>query len=70
MAFGMSYPQYYFSDKESLLRSMNFYRKPTVEVAQKIWNLPENGLTRELTKLTMKSIKTNLKIYIPAIYPN
>lgn len=49
---------------------MNFYRKPTVEVAQKIWNLPENGLTRELTKLTMKSIKTNLKIYIPAIYPN
>lgn len=40
MAFGISYPHYMISDKESILKSMNFYRKPTIELAQKIWNLP------------------------------
>lgn len=65
VAFGLSYPQYFFSDKEGQLKSMIFYRKPTIQMARKIWNLPENGMTRELAKLGMKSIETNLKIYIP-----
>lgn len=34
-------------------------------MAQKIWNLPENGLTAKLAKLAMKSIKTHIKIYVP-----
>ena len=34
-------------------------------MAKQIWNLPENGMTRELAKLNLKNIKTNTKIYIP-----
>lgn len=49
----------------SKLRSFLFYRKPTIEMAQKIWNLPEMGATRELSKIAFEGIKTNLKIYIP-----
>jgi len=44
---------------------MIFYRKPTIEMARQIWNLPENGAIREVTKLGLKNIKTNRKIYIP-----
>lgn len=61
----MSYPQYFFSDKEGQLKSMLFYRKPTIQMANKIWNLPDDGMTRELTKLGLPNIETNLKIYIP-----
>ena len=46
MSFGLSYPQYFISDKEGQLKSMLFYRNPTIEMAKKIWNLPENGMTR------------------------
>jgi hypothetical protein len=65
MIFGFSYPQYFFATKEGQLRSMVFYRKPTIHLARQIWNLPENGVTKEFVKLGMKSICTNLKIYIP-----
>lgn len=65
MSFGLSYPQYFFSDKEGQLKSMVFYRRPTIEMAGKIWNLPENGMTKEFAKLGMKSIESNFKIYIP-----
>lgn len=44
---------------------MIFYRKPTIQMANKIWNLPEDGMTRELTKLGLPNIETNIKIYIP-----
>lgn len=30
MSFGLSYPQYFISDKEGQLKSMTFYRKPTI----------------------------------------
>ena len=40
MAFGLSYPHYMISGQDCILRSMNFYRKPTIDLAQKIWNLP------------------------------
>lgn len=46
VSFGMSYPVYMFNDKESQLISMRFYRNPKVDLAKKIWNLPENGMTR------------------------
>lgn len=48
------------------LRSFLFYRTPTLEMAQKIWNLPEQGATREFSKITFEGIKTNLKMYVPA----
>lgn len=57
------------SDKNGQLKAMRFYRNPTVDLAKKIWNLPENGMTREMIKLKLKSITTNQKIYIP-IEPN
>lgn len=41
----MSYPHYFFSDKEGQLKSLLFYRKPTIQLARQIWNLPENGMT-------------------------
>jgi hypothetical protein len=47
------------------LRSFLFYRNPTLEMAQKIWNLPEQGATKEFSKITFEGIKTNLKIYVP-----
>lgn len=65
VSFGLSYPKYFLSDKEGQLRAMIFYRKPNVHMAKQIWNLPENGMTRELAKLNLKNIKTNAKIYIP-----
>jgi len=49
----------------SKLRSFVFYRKPTLKIAQKIWNVPELGATRELSKITFEGIKTNKKIYLP-----
>jgi hypothetical protein len=48
------------------LRSFLFYRKPTIDIAQNIWNLPELGATKHLTKITFEGIKTMFKIYIPA----
>jgi hypothetical protein len=48
------------------LRSFLFYRFPTLEMAQKIWNLPEQGATKEFSKIIFEGIKTNLKMYIPA----
>ena len=65
VSFGLSYPKYFLSDKEGQLRAMMFYRNPTIAVAKQIWNLPENGMTRELAKINLKSIKTNMKIYVP-----
>lgn len=65
VSFGLSYPQYFISNKEGQLRSMIFYRKPTIQMARKIWNLPEKGAIGEVTKLALKNIKTNRKIYIP-----
>ena len=34
-------------------------------MAKKIWNLPENGMLREMAKIKLKNIVTNKKIYIP-----
>lgn len=65
VSFGLSYPQYFIANKEGQLRSMIFYRKPTIQMARHIWNLPENGALREVTKLAMQKIKVNRKIYIP-----
>ena len=65
MSFGLSWPKYFLADKDAQLRSLMFYRKPSIQMAKMIWNLPENGMTRELAKISLKSIKTNLKIYIP-----
>ena len=65
ITFGLSYPKYLISNKKSQLKSMRFYRKPEVNIARKIWNLPENGMIREVVKLKLKGIKTNKKIYIP-----
>lgn len=35
-------------------------------MAQKIWNLHEQGATKEFSKIIFEGIKTNLKMYIPA----
>lgn len=47
------------------LKSFLFYRNPTLEMAQKIWNIPDLGAAKEFTKIAYERIKTNLKIYIP-----
>jgi hypothetical protein len=47
------------------LKSFLFYRAPTIEMAQKIWNIPEMGVTKEFSKIAYEGIKTNMKIYIP-----
>lgn len=65
ITFGLSYPKYFLSNKKCQLKALRFYRKPEVHMAKKIWNLPENGMTREMVKLKLKGIVTNQKIYIP-----
>lgn len=50
---------------QAKLDSFKFYRNPTIEMAQMLWNLPENGGIRELSKINYEGIKTNVKIYLP-----
>lgn len=66
VSFGLSFPKYLIMNDSAKLRSFLFYRNPTLEMAQKIWNLPEQGATKEFSKITFEGIKTNLKIYVPA----
>ena len=47
------------------LKSLQYYRKPTLELAQKLWNLQENGAIREFSKIVYEGVKTNRKIYLP-----
>jgi hormone-sensitive lipase len=65
LSFGLSFPRYFIFSKDCRLRSMNFYCKPSLDLAQQIWNLPENGMIKEVAKLGMKNISTNVKLYIP-----
>lgn len=71
-SFGCSFPRYTIMSDSGKLRSLQYYRKPTVQLAQKFWNLSENGAIRELSKLTFEGIKTNKKIYLPpdGVYNN
>jgi hypothetical protein len=66
LTFGLSFPKYLIMNDSAKLRSFKFYRTPTLEMAQKIWNIPELGATKTLSKITFEGIKTNFKIYIPA----
>lgn len=65
VSFALSLPKYLIAEKEGKLRSMVFNRKPTLEMAKNIWNLPENGFFNKMTKLSLKNIKYNRKIYVP-----
>jgi hormone-sensitive lipase len=65
VAFGLSFPKYTIMSDEAKLISLQYYRKPTIEMAQKLWNLQEHGAIREFSKITYDSIKTNKKIYLP-----
>lgn len=65
LAFGCSFPKYMIMSDSAKLKSLIYYRKPTIELAQKFWNLPENGAIREFNKLNFQGIKTNRKIYLP-----
>lgn len=51
ISFGLAFPHYYIMNDSSKLRSFLFYRNPTLEMAQKIWNIPELGATKELSKI-------------------
>lgn len=43
-----------------------FYRAPTLEQAQIIWNMAENGASKHLSKIRLESVASNIKIYLPA----
>jgi hypothetical protein len=38
------------------LRSFVFYRSPTLKMAQQIWNMPEVGATKHLSKIRYAGI--------------
>ena len=65
LAFGLSFPKYMIMRDSAILKIMLFYRNPTNEVAQNLWNLPENGAIKEFNKVNFDGIKTNKKIYLP-----
>lgn len=47
------------------LQNNKFLRKPNVATTKSIWNLPENGLIKELKKpLIFDMIKSNVEFYI------
>lgn len=51
-SFGVSCSQYLIMNDSAKLRSFIFYRRPTIQIAQHMWNLPENGAVKHLSKLT------------------
>ena len=44
---------------------MKFYRKLTVEQASNLLDLTDNGMMKQIAKISMVNIVTNKKIYIP-----
>lgn len=38
------------------LKSFIFYRNPTIQIAQKIWNIPEEGAIKHLSKIPLEGI--------------
>lgn len=44
--FGCSFPRYLLAADDCKLQSFKFYRQPTIQLAQKIWNIPECGATK------------------------
>ena len=65
-SFGFSCSQYLIMNDSAKLRSFVFYRHPTIDIAQQMWNLPENGAIKNVSKLTYEGIKHNIKMYVPA----
>lgn len=63
--FGLSYPRYYVDYTNARLKSLVFYKYPTVKLAKSIWNIPELGASKELIKIAFENIAVNKKIYIP-----
>jgi hypothetical protein len=45
ITFGWSFSKYMLMQSSAKLKSFLFYRTPTLAMAQKIWNMPENGAT-------------------------
>ena len=39
VAFGLSFPKYSIMSESGKLKSLAYYRNPTIEVAQNLWNL-------------------------------
>lgn len=65
-SFGFSCSQYLIMNDSAKLRSFVFYRRPTIEIAQQMWNLPENGAIKHVAKISYEGIKHNIKMYVPA----
>ena len=39
VAFGLSFPRYTIMSESARLRSLKYYRNPTITTAQNLWNL-------------------------------
>lgn len=65
-SFCYQFLKYLINADSALLHSIPYYRKPTAEMVQKIWNLSENGVVGELSKLTFQGIATNTVLYLPS----
>jgi hypothetical protein len=50
--FGFSYPRYFVDYNTARLRTFSFFKSPTINLAKKIWNIPENGFSKKVMKLT------------------
>ena len=59
ITFGTAFSKYMLKYNEAQLVSMGFYRKPHVQLASKIWNTPEMGAIKEMSKMTLEPIGTN-----------
>lgn len=50
--FGFSYPRYLVDFSTARLRSLSFFKFPTIKMVKEIWNIPENGWSKGFFKLT------------------
>lgn len=66
LVFGLSMPKYMFMTDSAKLDSLPYYRQPTLEHAQSIWNMGEQGALKEFSKLFYPKIETNRHIWIPS----